>query len=209
MSPGRPEPDATGPDAGGGGAPVARWRRVAAVSVALLAVAVVALGVTVARRPARLESLDPADGARLATAPASVTLSFTGRVDPREVHVSVVGAGGRLPAGAARVDGRTVTLPLPPAGPGGYRLGYHVLLGDGREVSGQAGYRVGADGGSAADAGSGPDVTAAPDSAAGTGGHDHFGSGPLTVGVLVFVTVLTGFAVAVLLGRPARRRERA
>ncbi|WFE36400.1 copper resistance CopC family protein [Micromonospora sp. WMMD975] len=204
MSPGLPEPDRP-PDDGldrGPAAPAARWRRAAAVSVALLAVAVVALGATVARTPARLESLNPADGARLATAPAAVTLSFSGRVDPREVHVSVVGAGGLLPAGPVRADGRTVTAPLPPVGPGSYRLGYHVVLGDGREVSGEAGFRIGADTGAES-------VPSVPDQAADAGGHDHLGSGPLTVGLLLLGTVLTGFAVAALLRRPTRDRDRA
>lgn len=174
-----------------------RWRRLAAVSVALLAVTVVALGVTVARRPARLESVDPSDGARLAAPPAAVTLSFSGRVAPREVHVAVVGEAGRLATGPVRVQGRTVTVPLPPSGPGSYRLGYHVLLGDGREVSGQTGYRIG-DGGA-------PPGAAAPAGPAVSGGHDHLGSGPWTVAVLLIGTMLTGFTLAVLLRQPRRR----
>ncbi|SBT43043.1 copper resistance CopC family protein [Micromonospora auratinigra] len=195
MSPGSPERGGLPADAP---APAAAWRRVAAVSVALLAVAVLVLGATVARRPARLESVDPADGARLATAPAAVRLSFSGRVDPREAHVSVVGAAGRLPTGPVRVDGSRVTVPLPATGTGSYRLGYHVVLGDGRALSGQTGYRVGPGGGEVA-------VAAPPET---TSDHDHLGSGPLTVGVLLVGTVLTGFAVAVLFRRPGRGRRR-
>ncbi|WP_320066144.1 copper resistance protein CopC [Micromonospora sp. RTGN7] len=177
-------------------------RRVAAVAVALLALSVVGLGLAVSRSPARLESVAPADEARPATAAGALSLTFSGRVDPREAHVTVVDDTGRSSTGPVRVHGRTVTVSLPTSGPGDYLLGYHVLLGDGSAVSGQTTYRVGPDPVASRRSGA-PRAVGAP----GAAGHDHVGSGPLTVAVLIVATVLTGLTPAILFRRPRRPRR--
>lgn len=85
-----------------------------------------------------LISSDPADGARLDTAPPVVTLTFDQPVQDDGVNeIAVTGpSGGQWAEGAVEVDRTVVTRPLRPLGPAGeYVIGFRVLSADGHPVS--------------------------------------------------------------------------
>lgn len=130
------------------------------VGVALL------LGATPAYAHTRLESSDPADGSSLATAPGTVTLTFTDDIDPRFATITVVGPDGTsYQTGDVTGDGgevRTAVSPLGPAGP--YEIGYRVVSGDGHPVQGKVSFTLTAPGPAAAapTAAVAPPATAVP-----------------------------------------------
>ena len=85
-----------------------------------------------------LTASDPADGARVATAPSSLTLTFTEPVDPEDATVTVIGPGNvEWAAGAITAAGTTLTVPVTPAGPAGrYTIAYRIVSADGDPVGG-------------------------------------------------------------------------
>ncbi|MEV0428266.1 copper resistance CopC family protein [Micromonospora sp. NPDC050495] len=171
-------------------------------AVALLAVSVVVLAALAGSAPPRLTAATPGDGARLAQAPGTVTLTFSGQLDARDTHASVVDlASGRRINDATRVDGTTVRLPITAARAGEYRTAYHVTLVDGRELTGQLGFAVTA-GGGAPD----PAAASAPSPGTGSGLHRHGAVDGLS-GVLIGVDVLVmaGLLLFALTRRRARR----
>ena len=176
-----------------------RWAGTAAV--AAVAVLVVSLMVSLGSTPARLTAAVPGDGTALATGPAQVSLTFSAPLDPDNTHVAVgTGNGARVPAGTARVAGRTVVLPVDITGRGTYLVAYHVVLGDGREVSGVTRFAV--------ETGPPPADVAAPtlteDWAGAAGTHAHEPTDPLSVVLLVGNGVLIVVVVALLIRRPRR-----
>lgn len=91
-----------------------------------------------------LES-SPAANAVLAEAPAQVALRFNNRIEKRLSRLQLIDGRGEARALAVRVDGPAdrVEAPLPPLGPGPWRLEWHVLSTDGHVVSGVFSFRVG------------------------------------------------------------------
>lgn len=116
---------------------------VSAFALAAVGVGLPALLTASTSEPAALASVLPADGATVTGAPRSVALTFTGDFTPDEVHVSVASAAGAtLTDGEPVVDGDAVRVPVLSAGTGAYLIVYHVLLSDGRSLSGVSRYTV-------------------------------------------------------------------
>lgn len=117
--------------------------RATAVLVAVLFGLLAAAPVSSAH--AQLESSNPADGAKLRTAPKAVILVFGESVDAGFAKVTVLGPDGRSrwEAASVRVDGARVTAPLRELGPAGrYVIKYRVLSADGHPVSGSVGFQL-------------------------------------------------------------------
>ncbi|WP_426502253.1 copper resistance CopC family protein [Dactylosporangium sp. McL0621] len=152
--------------------------------------------------PARFTGTDPADGTVLGAPPSRVAAVFTGGFEPREMHLTVAPAGGgpSVTTGPVRRDGSAITVAVSITATGEYLVGYHVLLADGRELSGITRFTVSGTG--PAPAAGGP-----PAEAEGDGGHVHGGDDPLSLGLLALDLVLLVVVAIVLLRRP-RRRDR-
>ena len=107
-----------------------------------------------------LVSSDPADGARVAQAPAAVRLVFDeGIALPPRAATVLSTAGGRIDAGAARLDGRTVVVPLRARVPAGvYSVSWRVVSADSHVVTGSIRFGVRRD----ADAVEGPVTAGSP-----------------------------------------------
>ena len=107
-------------------------RRVATLLVgALLALAVLP---TVVLAHSELETSDPADGATLATPPASITGDFTEGVDPTRSSLELRGPDGtRIATGGVPADGPAtrMTIPdLPDLAPGTYEVRWTTVTAD-------------------------------------------------------------------------------
>ncbi|SCE99652.1 hypothetical protein GA0074696_2115 [Micromonospora purpureochromogenes] len=118
--------------------------RVARTARTSLAVTGVALGVslllpaTPAAAHNSLTGSDPADGARVAAAPARIELRFLSRVDPATTKITVVGPDNVPAAGAApRFAGSRVAVPFKPGKAGLYIVGYQLSSSDGHPVKGE------------------------------------------------------------------------
>jgi len=87
----------------------------------------------------------PADGARLDTAPADVTISFDEDVSLGAGYARVLdGNGDRVDTGAAEVRDGVLTVPLPSDLPdGGYVVTWRVVSADSHPVSGAFSFVVG------------------------------------------------------------------
>lgn len=107
-----------------------------------------------------LVSSDPADGARVASAPAAVRLTFDEAVSlPPAATVVLSSSGQRIDAGAARLEGRVVVVPLRAAVPAGvYSVSWRLVSADSHVVSGSIRFGVRRD----ADAVQGPVVAGSP-----------------------------------------------
>ena len=124
------------------------WRRAGAVLVAAVAIAVGALVILVETKPADLTGVSPADGTTVGTAPAQVSVDFTGNPNPQQLHVTATTAdGASVASGPARVDGDRIVLPVRIARHGTYEVVYHVVTGDGQELTGQSHFTVTTDSG--------------------------------------------------------------
>jgi methionine-rich copper-binding protein CopC len=179
-------------------------RFVPAAAVAVLALSVPVLATTVATRPERLDSAAPGDQERLDVPPSVVTLSFSARPDPGQTHVVVVDSTGHSVSSAAeRVTGATVVQPVSIRTSGRYEVGYHVVFGDGRDVTGQVAFTVGApairsrqsDGQLAV-----PLLPSGPTS----GAHAHGATDPLSLGLLCLNAIMISAALIVLVWRRLR-----
>lgn len=112
----------------------------------LLAVTVGLLSVSIGAMPAMahnsLTGSSPADGARLAQAPATVRLTFLATLDPATTKVTVTGPDGSSAGGAPTIAAKVVTVPFT-AGPAGrYTVAYQVASDDGHPVKGQVRFTV-------------------------------------------------------------------
>ncbi|RBY74602.1 copper resistance protein CopC [Geodermatophilus sp. TF02-6] len=175
-----------------------RGRRALVVLLALLGAWLGAGVVTAppAAAHAELVSSEPADGARLAQAPAQVTLEFSEEVSLGAGYVRVLTSGGqRADAGTPTVDGTAVTVALRSGLPDdGYLVTYRVVSADAHPVSGSTSFVVG----------DGAPVSAG--AAAGSGGTDPVVAAALPVARWVgFAGLALGLGVPVLLlvGWPA------
>jgi methionine-rich copper-binding protein CopC len=170
---------------------------VSAFALAAVGVGLPALLTASTSEPAALASVLPADGATVTGAPQAVALIFTGDFTPDEVHVSVASAAGAtLTDGDPVVDGDAVRVPVLSAGTGAYLIVYHVLLDDGRSLSGVSRYTV--DPSAAAGQQSVPQPAAQADDA-----HSHVPpADPFNIALTCVATVLIVAMAVLLLRRP-------
>ncbi|RIX30590.1 copper resistance CopC/CopD family protein [Amnibacterium setariae] len=110
----------------------------------LAVVALLLLPAAPASAHAVLVSSDPADGSRLEQAPAAVRLTFDeGIALPPAATTVLSSTGARVDAGRARLEGRTVVVPLEAAVPEGvYTVAYRVVSADSHVVSGSLRFGV-------------------------------------------------------------------
>jgi hypothetical protein len=111
----------------------------------LLALLVLLLGQSPVRAHADLQSSDPADGATLASAPASMAFTFNEDVldQGNAITLTDVASGARIEVGPLEVDGRTVSVTWPPASPAGeFRAAYRVVSADGHPIEGSITFTV-------------------------------------------------------------------
>jgi copper transport protein len=180
---------ARGPGAGRVPVPGRAGRRLAATVAMLAGWALAGLVMAApAQAHAQLLGSDPAEGARLQTAPARVTLSFSEGVRLQLGHLHVVDARGeRVEAGPAvhpDGDGSRISVPLRAGlGNGSYLVSYGVVSQDSHPVSGGYAFVVG----------SGPLVTASGAIS------DGAGTDPV-IGTLFAVTRWVSYAGLALLG---------
>ena len=94
---------------------------------------------------ATLVSTDPAEGARLESAPDQVTLEFSEGVSLGAGYARVIsGKGERVDTGAADVDGGVLTIPLRgDLSDTGYLVSYRVMSDDSHPISGAFSFVVG------------------------------------------------------------------
>lgn len=92
---------------------------------------------------ASLVSSDPEDGARLATAPAQVSFSFSESM-AEPAYVVVTGPGGRsATTGRPTIEGAVVVQRLASGLPAGaYTMAYRAVSADGHPVSGELSFTV-------------------------------------------------------------------
>jgi copper resistance protein C len=141
---------------------------------------------------------DPADGAKLATGPAKVTLTFDQPVQFGFNTVTVTSPNGaHWEAGPADVTGNAVSAPVRPLGPAGeYTIGYRILSADGHPVTGAVRFTL-------TTAGNGTPASVAPDDGTQPGTSGGGGGGtpvwPWIVGAAVLLAV--GVVIALRLGR--------
>ena len=94
---------------------------------------------------AALVSTEPGESARLETAPAEVTLTFTEGVSLGAGYVRVLTADGeRVDTDDASVDGDVITVPLrPDLADGGYLVTYRIVSADSHPIQGAFSFVVG------------------------------------------------------------------
>jgi copper transport protein len=93
---------------------------------------------------ATLEGTDPADGALLATAPATVTLTFSEPITVDDGGVRLLTpAGTELPATVTTIDNRVVITPVTTLGTGTVIVSWQVISADSHPVSGGFTFAVG------------------------------------------------------------------
>ena len=94
---------------------------------------------------ATLVSTDPGQGARVATEPSKVALTFDESVSLGAGYAKVLGStGGRVDAGSASVDGTVLSIPLRGHLPdGGYLVTYRVVSSDSHPVAGAYSFVIG------------------------------------------------------------------
>jgi methionine-rich copper-binding protein CopC len=106
---------------------------------------VVLVGAVPAGAHSDLASSDPADGAVLAEAPASVSFTFNERLLPQgnAITLTDTATGERLDLPDTAVDGDTVSVPWPSGAPAGeYRAAYRVVSADGHPIAGSITFTV-------------------------------------------------------------------
>ena len=143
---------------------------------------------------------DPADGAALDRAPASITFTFDQPVQNFQPVIAVTGPDGRSQTTTGvQVLGNVVSAPVTLGAAGAYVAAYRIVSADGHPVSGQIRFTV-------ATAGSAPAVSVAAGPAAGPvppAGRSGGLSAGLWIGLAVAVLLLAAAAVA-LIRRPPR-----
>ncbi|GAA2366427.1 MULTISPECIES: copper resistance CopC family protein [Gordonia] len=139
---------------------------------------------------------DPEQGAKVATAPERVTLTFNENLKSSYAVLKVVGPDGHFwQQGEPTVDGRDISVALHGLGPAGeYKVNYRVTSADGHPVEGQVTFELTA-------AGNGTPGAVADDWQPET--DNGVKVWPFIVGGVVVVIVVAG-VLALLLAR--RRR---
>ena len=104
----------------------------------------ISLATTAAQAHAFLDHANPLVGSTVATAPHELTLSFTQNLEAAFSNVEVTGPNGaRVDAGKPQISGNTMRVGLKAAGPGTYRVRWHVLSVDTHTTQGSFTFRVG------------------------------------------------------------------
>jgi methionine-rich copper-binding protein CopC len=86
---------------------------------------------------------NPKNGARIAEAPETVTLSFLAKLDPSSTKVTVTGPdGASAAAGEPGVKGNKATIGVRDAGGGAYTVAFQVSSVDGHPVKGKISFTV-------------------------------------------------------------------
>ncbi|MGH8574102.1 MAG: copper resistance CopC family protein, partial [Gammaproteobacteria bacterium] len=144
-----------------------------------------------------------ADGARLATGPARVSLTFDLPVQPGFTTVTVTGPdGNHWQAGPPAEDGAVVSAPVRALGPAGeYLIGYQVLSADSHPVRGVVRFTLTTPGtGTAAP----PPDTATGTTGAAPAGQSEAGGTPVWPWLAgAGVLLAAGVVVALRVGRSA------
>jgi methionine-rich copper-binding protein CopC len=84
-----------------------------------------------------LDHANPGAGAVLHAAPKTLMLTFSDDVDADSSNVVVVDASGRRVAGGhSMIGGNCIMTPLPPLGPGRYRVEWHAESMDDHRTQG-------------------------------------------------------------------------
>jgi len=124
-----------------------RSRRRSALRAVLLSFVLLLLGLALpgaALAHAQLVSLDPANGARLATSPPAVTLTFNERIGLATGGLKVIDATGAvMDQGEDVVSGVVVSQPLPPLPDGWYVATWGIISEDGHIVRASSVFAVG------------------------------------------------------------------
>jgi copper transport protein len=116
------------------------------VTAALAALVAMVVGASPAAAHAELIATDPAEGAVLPEAPATVTLTFNESVRLTSQEITVYDADGQAVDSEATSSGTEVRVDLPGAadlGRGTYVVGWYVLSADGHPISGALTFSVG------------------------------------------------------------------
>lgn len=121
-----------------------RTRRVSTAATAVLCAFMVWTGASPAQAHSELTSSTPAAKARLSAAPATVTLVFSDKVEPRFTNVALTVGTTKAVAVKSTVDGKTVTATIPEdeRGPGAWKVSYRVVSADGHPISGTIAFTV-------------------------------------------------------------------
>ncbi|MFS0885378.1 copper resistance CopC family protein [Aeromicrobium sp. 179-A 4D2 NHS] len=162
------------------------------IRVLLLVVIVVLGSAWPAAAHTALVSTDPADGARLDTAPDRIVLTFNEPVRP--LSDASLQVDGTAQEADVRIDGPRLVLTPSEAFAGSYEINYRVISADGHPVSGSTAFAV---------VGEGVKATGAKGATA----QDDEGGVPVALwGALGAVVVLgiAAFAVVSLRGRASR-----
>ena len=117
-------------------------RRVVALVVAVGVILL--LGAAPAWAHSKLDASNPADGADVATPPASVSLTFDEDVQAGFTVMTLIGPDGKdYHSGSVTETDETVTVNALPLGPAGvYQIGYRVVSADGHPVSGKTSFTL-------------------------------------------------------------------
>jgi copper resistance protein C len=92
---------------------------------------------------AGMTSSDPEDGATIATAPASVSATFSELLDGPSTEIAVSGPDGEvIDAGEPTYDGDTFTQPMLYTEPGQYIVAFRVISEDGHRIDGSITFTV-------------------------------------------------------------------
>lgn len=90
-----------------------------------------------------LKHAQPSAGASLASAPKSIALAFTEKLEPAFSGVTVTDAAGHsVAASAAVIDGVSMIVPLRPLGRGTYRVAWHAVSVDTHRTEGAYSFTV-------------------------------------------------------------------
>jgi copper resistance protein C len=172
----------------------------------LAAVAVVLLPASPAWAHATLVSSEPAGGATLGTAPASVSLTFSERLNPDFTTIVVSDAARqRVPGAAPVIDGTNGALTLSKAlGNGTYTVAYRIVSVDGHTVQGSFPFTVSDPALPPAAA-----VAVSPAPAAAAEGADPGIPAGVLIGIGAVGVALAGVAGYPFLDNRRRRRRRA
>jgi copper resistance protein C len=171
---------------------------------ALLALVTAAPG---AVAQAVLTGSDPADGASVAAAPRSVTLTFSGPVNAELAVIFVTGADGRAwDSGEITASGDSLTMPVTPAGPAGKCTISYNIADDKRPASGEVRFTLTAPAPSLPPTTESASESAAPEEDPVEAAADEPRGSSLWIWVLVGA-VIVGVAVGVVFASTARSRR--
>lgn len=170
------------------------------LTVLLLACAALAVAVAPAQAHNVLTGSDPKDGARLASVPGRVRLTFDQAVQADFAHVALTRPDGTVLKADVEVAGDDVLATLPASEAGGaYVIGYQIVSNDGHPVSGKIGFTVTGGAGQAPSA-------APPVKRLSTPAAPPASGGGWVWGLLVAALLLSGLGILVVArqGRPAK-----